>query len=591
VIERQHELLAQGETHRATLLRTVQQQAMQLRYLQESAAEAQARRGLRALRLLRRGARAPSHATRAVGLRRVLVDLVPLLPGGENGGAKVATLALLRCLARRTLDQVDWVLLTSERAHDELRGLQAPNVRLVSVQSEAPASPKRWPHPVRRLVNTFDTRVRRPARPRSFDADLLFCPFTAPLHFDPTVPTVCVVYDLQYLEYPEFFTAEERQVRDRTFRDACQLATRLVCISDFVRNSVLQRGGVPPESVVTIHLCNTRTSAIVSDECASPTLRELGVRAGRYLLYPANPWPHKNHRMLLTAFGMYRAWNPRSDLKLVCTGAAVEGDRDIRADAERMGLGDHVVVAGYLSDQQLEAVMERAKALVFPSLYEGFGMPVLEAMDCGVPVLCSNLTSLPEVAGDAALLFDPRKPSEIADAIARIETEPELVADLIARGATQAARFGRIEDVASRYLALFESTVGEARQFPDALHGVHPDGWAGQRVLVTYGPSMQARELELVLLSPEWSPLGQLQLSMRLSNDGQRGAGSRPMQRGKPVTLRQAIPRESGFIELTFDRAFQPARLGMNEDTRELTCLVQGCTLRSATEMIDLLRG
>ena len=144
-----------------------------------------------------------------------------------------------------------------------------------------------------------------------------------------------------------------------------------------------------------------------------------------FLLYPARPWPHKNHARLLEAFRLVREARP--DLRLVLTGAGHDPAQP-----------DGVECRGAVSTAELVSLYQRASALVFPSLYEGFGLPPVEAMACGCPVAASSAGSLPEVVGDAAVLFDPHDPASIAagalEALARAD-------DLRARGLAHAARF------------------------------------------------------------------------------------------------------------------------------------------------------
>jgi glycosyltransferase involved in cell wall biosynthesis len=145
-----------------------------------------------------------------------------------------------------------------------------------------------------------------------------------------------------------------------------------------------------------------------------------------FLVYPARPWPHKNHARLFEAFALVRREHP--ELRLVLTGGG-------------HGQGPHpmgVEARGLVSADELVALYRRASALVFPSLYEGFGAPPLEAMACGCPVACSNTASLPEIVGDAARLFDPRSPEDIAAAVVDVLAAPE---EWGARGLDQAGRF------------------------------------------------------------------------------------------------------------------------------------------------------
>jgi glycosyltransferase involved in cell wall biosynthesis len=431
----------------------------------------------------------------------IAVDLTPILPGGENGGAKVMTVELLQQL-QRLAPEWEFILLTSEHTHAELAKLDAPNMsrvcisftpkglikatmvgRVLSVlplwcksflkglarrifyQSRARLSklPSILKLPLKSLIYNVLRRFRRwrygAHLLKQGHIDLLFCPFTAPFYFTQGVPTICVIYDLQYRYYPDFFTVEEYDHRARVFQEACGTANRLICISEFVRQTVLENTtAIPAAQVDTVRISLSKRLPEVKTAFIQTTLNEMGLQAQYYFLYPANFWSHKNHRMLLVAYSQYRSRYPNSKVKLVCSGAPNKGARELQEAAKQMGIGEWLVLPGYLSNETFSALMQGALAIIYPSLYEGFGMPVLEAMAMQKPVLCSNVTSLPEIAGDAALLFDPRKPSEMADAMARIVNEPATVADLINRGAIRAAAFNH-EQMAIEYLQIFREVL------------------------------------------------------------------------------------------------------------------------------------
>jgi glycosyltransferase involved in cell wall biosynthesis len=147
------------------------------------------------------------------------------------------------------------------------------------------------------------------------------------------------------------------------------------------------------------------------------------------LFYPAHNWPHKNHIRLLEAFSRAQPDLP-SDLRLVLTGGTVGQGVNLSNLVAKMGLESKIRHLGYVTPFQLAALYRGAHALIFPSLFEGFGMPVAEAILSGCPVACSNATSLPEVAGDAAFLFDPHSVENIATAIGEITINEELREDL-----------------------------------------------------------------------------------------------------------------------------------------------------------------
>ncbi len=406
--------------------------------------------------------------------RRSQLNLTPVLPGGENGGAKVFVLELLRRLAE-TAPDTNFVLLTQAASHEELADLDRKNVRRVMVvgasvrntlqrRTDGPftQSLRYVPDLFRRvaaraasIANRALKRFRNRARVRDIGADLLFCPFTAPTYFDRDVPTVCTIYDLQYKTYPSFFAPEDVAHRDRTFVEACRRATALTAISDYSRQSAIVHGKLPPDRICTIHLRMAQRIAR-PQEADAPILNRLGLVAQQYLLYPANFWKHKNHEMLLTAFGMARAQGLPEYVKLVCTGAPGERRDWLMRATAGLGLDSCVVFPGYLPDLELSALLANARGVIFPSLYEGFGLPVVEAMAAGVPVACSNSTSLPEVAGDAAILFNPKIPSEIAQAMRSLVLDQSSRERCIAAGNARAAEFSDLQRMAQEYWAVFQ---------------------------------------------------------------------------------------------------------------------------------------
>jgi hypothetical protein len=415
---------------------------------------------------------------------------------------------------------------------------------------------------------------------------VVFCPFTTARFFDPQVPMVTILYDLQHLTYPEFFSREERAHRDREFRDVCRFATRVVCISDYVRGSVLQHGMVDPSRVTTIHISLFRRLANGLAVDDSAVRERLGLQAGRFLLYPANFWPHKNHEMLLTALGIYRARHPASDLKLVCTGGLGVRRDQLQEAVERMGLAGQVAVVAFVPDNEFTALLRSCRALIFPSLFEGFGMPPLEAMAFDKPVLCSNLTSLPEVVGDAALLFDPRKPMEIVNAIEQVESDSELVAQLIQRGQHRLTAFDNAAGMAQRYLQVIQDALTGDNHFAPAIHGVFSDGWTGERVTVLHGPGDAQRYLEMTLHVPPWLP--HKTISVHFASPGCHGSETHVMKREQTVTLRHRLPAMSCSVEVQIHPTFQPHAQQLGADTRVLGCLIRSCRILSPSETVNL---
>jgi len=406
-------------------------------------------------------------------LRTIVVDLTPILPGGDNGGAKLFVLELLTQLAR-IAPQTHFMLLTQAASHEELACLDQHNIsrrmvlgplgtHQITTSLHAGAGrllahlPARWRGHLLTLGIRAYRYVQRTSSsnlPSSLGADLLFCPFTAPTYASPHIPTVCTIHDLQYQVYPEFFAPQDVAQRAHAFTQACRHATALAAISDYSRQVAIQQGNINPARIHTIYPRMAQRIKTGTND-PSPIMGHLGLVAGRYLLYPANFWRHKNHEMLLTAFGIACRDGLAEDIKLVCTGALSERQSYLAAAAAIMNLGNRVIFPGFLPAAELADLIGKARGLIFPSLYEGFGLPVLEAMAAGIPVACGNLTSLPEVAADAALLFDPRRPVHIANAMTTLVENDALRGRLIGAGLQRAAEYADSERMAREYWDLF----------------------------------------------------------------------------------------------------------------------------------------
>ncbi|MHC1788867.1 glycosyltransferase [Solidesulfovibrio sp.] len=495
----------------------------------------------------------------------VLVDLTPVVPGGDNGGAKLMTILLLGALREM---RPDWrfVCLTSDAAHDELAHLDAPNVERARASGLG--------------------RLRGVSHWQGTPVDLLFCPFTMPFFHHPAVPVVAVVYDLQYAYYPQFFAPADEAGRERTFLTAARVAERLVCISEFTRQTVLSQGQVPPGRTATVHISLPRRLARTPEAAVAAMRSRLGLGEADYLLFPANYWPHKNHRMLLTAFGLFVAARPGSDCRLVLTGSDTGLRDELGQAAARLGLAERVVFAGYVSDEELSALLTGAKALIFPSLFEGFGMPLVEAMAVGTPILCSDVTSLPEVGGDAALYFDPRRPDDMAAAMARLLDEPGLAERLVARGRERLAHIGGPEDMARQYLAVFEDVLARPVSQSTAVRGLYADGWCGSRLFVAFGPAAHRQWLRARFSLPAKAPAGRVVVTTLVN--GRTWGKPVTLTPGRGVALAPDLPPAGGCVEFVLDGARRGQGQGLTVDRRRLSVRCEELRLTDGERDVDL---
>ena len=219
----------------------------------------------------------------------------------------------------------------------------------------------------------------------------------------------------------------------------------------------MERYGIAPEKIDVIHLGRGEEYAPIQDK------RRLGETATRhdlhkpFLYYPAAGWPHKNHLQLLEALRLLKDRH-RFDGQLVLSGVGLENSKNIMERTQQLRLLEDVKILGYLDHREIPIMYNLARALVFPSLFEGFGMPVVEAMACGCPVAASSASALPEVVGDAGLLFDPRSTEHIAEQVWRIWSDEESRQRLRALGLERAQEFSW-DKIAAKTVAVYRKTA------------------------------------------------------------------------------------------------------------------------------------
>ena len=264
--------------------------------------------------------------------------------------------------------------------------------------------------------------------------DVYFCPLNclAPDLLDR--PTLVTLPDIQERFYPHYFTREQLYLRDYFYPFSSRAVTTLLTLSEFSKRTICDIFGVPPERVRAIHLASNDEIREVRPEWPAA----LGELPQHYVFYPANLYPHKNHKTLLDAIALLGQRGV--ECACVLTGQPSQPGIDIAKEIAARGLQGKARWLGHVAPGTLRYLYEHAVALCFPSEFEGFGMPLVEAMECGCPVIATTVASIPEVAGEAALLVDAA-PVAFADAIARVLHEPQTRRDLIARGRSHCRRF------------------------------------------------------------------------------------------------------------------------------------------------------
>ena len=308
------------------------------------------------------------------------ISLLTLVPG-VVGGSETYARELCRGLAR--VGELDYRVFVPTIAEDAADGLESRVVRRYSASSSMPGRMRAMGGAL-----LLGGRLRRELGLDELDA--VHFPLSVMLPLASAPPAATTILDLQHEFLPENFPRWELAYRKKLYGASARRSRIVIAISEHVRETLVERLSLEPDRVRTIHLG-------VDLERFSPA----DVRREPFLFYPANAWPHKNHERLFEAVALLR--REHRDLRLVLTG-------------DHADVPDFVDARGRVSQDELVELYRRASALVFPSLYEGFGQPVLEALACACPVACSDLPPLREVAGDAAAYFDPLEPESIAAA-------------------------------------------------------------------------------------------------------------------------------------------------------------------------------
>jgi len=305
-----------------------------------------------------------------------------------------------------------------------------PDISLPGAERRVIPFPRLWTH----LRLSWEMAIHPP--------DLLF----VPSHVLPLVhPRRCVVtvHDLGYHYYPEAHTLFQNAYLRWSTRYNARTASRVLADSEATCQDLIRYYQIPEEKIRVVYPGRDESLARVTDPATLSAVSARYGLFGPYLLYVGTLHPRKNLARLVQAFASLpdslRSQFP--GLRLVLAGQKGWLYQDIMDQVHKLGLKSRVVLTGYVPDEDLPALLSGALAFAFPSLYEGFGFPVLEAMACGVPVVCSDSSSLPEVAGDAALLVDPLDIDALAGALAQVMVDEGLRRRLVGRGFQRIQRF------------------------------------------------------------------------------------------------------------------------------------------------------
>jgi len=269
-------------------------------------------------------------------------------------------------------------------------------------------------------------------------------------------PTIVTIHDLSFVREPDSVMTGMSRHLNKWVPWSVNKATHVIAVSEATRQDLIELYQTPPEKITTIYHGVTPHFAPVTDPAQLEAVRQkYGLGAAPFILSVGTIQPRKNYQRLIQAFAQL----PTGEHNLVLAGGMGWQAEEILAEARKPALKNRVLLPGFIADEDLPALFSAADLFAYPSLYEGFGLPVLEAMACGTPVVCSNNSSLPEVAGEAGLQVDPLDVQAITATMADVLVSNSLHEEMSAKGRKQAAKFTwrqAVKDLMGLYQRLLE---------------------------------------------------------------------------------------------------------------------------------------
>lgn len=292
--------------------------------------------------------------------------------------------------------------------------------------------------------------------------DLLHSPsFVVP--FACPCPSVVTIYDVSFLKFPQHFERRWRTYVNAVMPSVLRRVAAVICISEYTRQDLLQSYDVAPQKVHVVYCGIDHAQFHPGAKSGSDWMESTGIRK-EYILHVGTLSERKNIPMLLRAVALLRSQGRFADYQLVLAGPEVSvltGGSEIRETIQNLGLKDAVVLTGHVPEGELAGLYAQAKVLVMPSLYEGFGLPILESMAVGTPVVASNTSSLPEIVADAGLVVPPQDEPGWAQAIGELLENPARAEEFRRRGLARAAQFSW-QKAAAETLNVYRSVAGAA---------------------------------------------------------------------------------------------------------------------------------
>ena len=381
----------------------------------------------------------------------IVINAVAFSPG-RMGGVETYLRSLVESLQRADITN-DYQVIFNKRYIESL-ALSNPKFHMLQCTYSKP-SPLWYLRAAIRYTTKVD--ILRPFM-NQLKADIIHHPFSILQPINHKIPSVLTFHDMQHEFYPEYFSAYAIKARKNLWRKSAEQATRIIAISEHAKSSLVERYEVDPAKIDVVYNGHDPQFRVIEDPDRWDAFRSKYRLQKPFVFYPAATWPHKNHQRLLAAVRLLKDYYG-FDGQLVLSGISMQGNDEVLAEIGRLGLHNDVTVLGYLPYEDLPGLYNLARLMVFPSLFEGFGLPLLEAMACGCPVACSNVTSIPEVVGDSAVLLNPCSVEDMAEKIWSLWCDKELRRELFVKGLERAKLFNW-DSMARKTIHVYEKAAG-----------------------------------------------------------------------------------------------------------------------------------
>lgn len=362
---------------------------------------------------------------------------------GKGGGTDVYTYSLARALMEAEMSHTLLLLADQDHAKDWLT-IDSSSSRVIILDPGKATGKLNFRSRYLRSIDNPSQFVWRKSelnlanQIESINLDLIHFPRTTIYPLSVKTPAILTFFDLQHIFFPQFFSFRTKLARNRRYKYSVSVAKKTIVPSKFTADTLRNRYQIPAEKLTIIPV-GINSSWNRTNDRETERIRKKYQLPEKFAFYPANPWPHKNHSRLMKAlriceddFGI----SPH----LVLSGKLVN------EKSNKLFLNDrsefiNVIDLGFVPSEDLMGIYSSATLLIYPSLFEGFGIPLIEAMACGCPIAAANVTSIPEVVGDVGLLFDPYNPQDIAEAIYRLYTDRKLRNQLAQAGSERVKQY------------------------------------------------------------------------------------------------------------------------------------------------------